>query len=196
VLDARGGEPLAGAEVLLFEGDLWSIDWPIYRPARVVTELARTESDGAGCFEVRGCSWKPELVRVRVAGFVPGFAPLVPGHERAGQELCFDLRPSASLEVVLEQDGAPAAGLSVSLLAESVALRSGVSDAGGRCLLEELPAGVPLRLWIALRGAGADPPGRRSVGRAVPELLPGEKRRERLRLERDEQGLRVEAGPR
>jgi hypothetical protein len=196
IVDEESGAPIPGAEVLLFEGDLWSLDWPIHRPARVVTELARTASDGGGCFELLGSSWKPELVRVRAAGFVPGFAPIVPGHSQAGDELVLELRRSASLELRIEEDGQPASGLSVSLLAESGLLRSGVSDEAGRCLVEDLPARVALRLRLARRGASAEPPELLSVEMPAPVLLPGQVHELRLRLERGADALRVEPVPR
>ncbi len=191
VLDEGSGAPIAGADVLLFEGSSWGTSWPIYQPSEVIAELARTSTDAEGRFEVWSASWKRTMVRVRAPKLVPAFVPVQPGHSERELEIVLRLGGSAVLVATIEQAGKPAVGISVCLLMEGKGfVCSGQTDPDGRCRIEDVPAGVRLEVRLDRPAPGGEEdiqwrfPFQR-LHQDIPELLvlePGETREQTWQL--------------
>lgn len=146
LVDGLNGRPLAGAEVLLFDGNSWGTSWPIYLESKVQAELAWTVTDDEGRFEVIAPSWRHAMVRLRAPGYAPAFTSVVPGHAELGNEVVLRVGRSAELEVTVVQGGHVVPGIRVDLSEEDGGwIRSGTTEAAGHCRLSNVPAGVKLR---------------------------------------------------
>lgn len=162
VLDL-GLEPVSGATVELvplpagWEASLGPESVP-HEPEAVAR--ARTGADGAFAFEAEGLPAGLFALRASAEGFATLIFDeervLVPGRALpTGLELVLS-RALPHDVLVLDPQGRPAAGVSVSVEARAVfggALRRGTTDARGRLRFEDLPAGAALR-WTARDGAG------------------------------------------
>jgi hypothetical protein len=142
--------PLAGAEVLLFEGSGWSNAWQRLTPLDVVEEVARTTTDADGCFEVLSASWKNRMVRVRAAGRTPAYLPVVPGHSEPEQRREVRLEPTASLIARVEHEGELPSGTTLHLFHQAAGTPGSVIvGADGTCRLDDLPAELPLQVQLS-----------------------------------------------
>jgi len=148
-LDERTEEPLAGAEVLLFEGNSWGSSWYVYQESGVITELAHTTTDAAGRFELAAPSWKHVMLRVRATGFATGYAAVEPREGVNAKEVEVRLGPSATLVARVEQAGQPVEGIRVSLSISQNWIRGTETERDGRCSFADVPAGVELEVHLA-----------------------------------------------
>ena len=159
VLDQRSSAPIAGAEVLLFQGESWGVPWPIYQDSRVVRELAQTTTDAEGRFAVLSSSSEHTMVRVRAPGFVSAYLPVVQRHSELAHEVELRVARSASLIGTVLKDGGPAPGIDVCLSTETGQLvRHARTQSDGRCRIEGVPAEVSLHVRLDRSKEGFETP--------------------------------------
>jgi hypothetical protein len=159
------------------------------------TLLGETTSDTDGRFELRLGSWKRPALRLDAAGFGLRLVIVTGEHSSRQTEFIVPLRRSASFGThLVDSNGAPMAGLTVSASMDGIALQVGdddaysrdivpnrvkwtaTTDAGGDCMLRDLPSGVPFRVEVI---RSYKPPQKEGE---LAALDPGEVRRVTLTL--------------
>src|SRR5262249_9384581 len=132
-------------------------------------QLGKAESDSDGRFEFTLASWKGPHLRVEADGYSLALVIPLAGHDTPGTAQAILLDAEARIRAhVLDPAGGAISEAKVVLTCEAYLLHRlhdfslsldipdpewvGISDEQGRCVIEEVPPGVQLKVRVNLRG--------------------------------------------
>src|SRR5262249_52522292 len=133
-------------------------------PFTAATGAADARCDADGLVRLDSASWSTSCARVEEAGYAPGFRMIESGHEQPSAPCTVLLYRAATLDVTVDDGrGGARAGLALRLECsawdriegsswrlgrEDPLLWEAHTDAGGRCVIADLPARTALTLEL------------------------------------------------